>query len=218
MIIDRRTTYDCAPSLTDADMLQFTKTGYLALPAVVPDEINSRCCAFLEQHALEDHSAVEAAGAVDGKVRIGRVAEPMELLGQAWFVDQVLCCPAVVGAVRSLLGAEFGLPILISNHRMTPENTPAEGQSFHHDGGSQFNAEELHYLQVFYYPAECTPEMGPTELVPGTHWGECQGYPPVAVGPLREPVRVQSSHDQLTPSLPNILCTRPRSPEGGSQC
>ena len=233
MIIDRRTTYDCAPTLTDDDVLQFCKTGFLCLPAVVPEAVNTRCRAFLEEHAAADHSAVEAAGAVDGKVRIGRVAEPMELLGEDWFVEGVLCCSAVVGAVRSLLGPDLGLPILVSNHRMTPTTTPAAEQAWHHDGGSQFNGTELHYLQVFYYPAECTPEMGPTELcsgenlhdtshfsctslylerrwdcargcaltepfAPGTHWGECQGYPPVAAGPLREPVGLSQATQCLS--------------------
>jgi hypothetical protein len=43
-------------------------------------------------------------------------------------VDNVLLCPRVVGAVRTLLGARFGLPILLSNHRMTPEvrKTPSQ--------------------------------------------------------------------------------------------
>ena len=72
---------------------------------------------------------------------------------------------AAHGQVRTLLGAKFGLPILLSNHRMTPETTPAEAQGWHPDGGSQYT-EELHYLQVFYYPQLTTVEMGPTELCP----------------------------------------------------
>ena len=47
-----------------------------------------------------------------------------------WFVDAVLLCPEVVGAVRSLLGKDFGLPVLISNHRMTPDTTPADEQGW----------------------------------------------------------------------------------------
>ena len=30
--------------------------------------------------------------------------DPVALLGEDWFVDQVLLCPAVIGSVRSLLG------------------------------------------------------------------------------------------------------------------
>jgi hypothetical protein len=180
MIIDQRTTYDCAPTLNDAQVLDFCKTGYLVLPATIDDAVNTRCTDWLEQHAQLDHSkteAREAAARGHARVRISRVAEPMELFQEEWFVDNVLCAPAVVGAVRSLLGRDFGLPILISNHRMTPDNTPAEEQGWHHDGGSQFDATELNYLQVFYYPQNVTPEMGPTELCPGTHWGT-QSYDP----------------------------------------
>ena len=53
------------------------------------------------------------------------------------------------------------------------------GWSRHHDGGSQFNATELHYLQVFYYPAECTPEMGPTELCPGENLHDTSHFSPL---------------------------------------
>ena len=97
---------------------------------MVPDSINARCVEFLDAHAAMDHSAVEAAGAESqgGVVRIQRVMEPAELFAEEWFVDAVLLCPEVVGAVRSLLGKEFGLPVLISNHRVTPETSPAEEQ------------------------------------------------------------------------------------------
>ena len=38
--------------------------------------------------------------------------------GSWTLVDSVLLCPAVAGAVRTLLGPGFGLPILIDNHRV----------------------------------------------------------------------------------------------------
>ena len=99
---------------------------------MVPDSVNERCVEFLDAHAAMDHSAVEAAGAegTGGQVRIQRVMEPAELFAEEWFVDAVLLCPEVVGAVRSLLGKEFGLPVLISNHRMTPDTTPADEQGW----------------------------------------------------------------------------------------
>lgn len=58
------------------------------------------------------------------------------------------------------------MPIMLGNHRV---QTPAPAQGWHRDGGSR-HGPELHYLQVFYYPQECTMEMGPTELLPGSHF------------------------------------------------
>ena len=74
--------------------------------------------------------------------------------------------PVASGAIRSLLGKDFGLPILMSNHRV---HTPQPAQEWHVDGGAKFGP-QLDYLQVFYLPQECTREMGPTELLPGSHF------------------------------------------------
>eukprot|EP01045_Picozoa_sp_COSAG04_P002363 COSAG04_NODE_86_length_27446_cov_79.885046_2_plen_267_part_00 len=127
VVIERQTTYDCAPTLTDEQVLKFTKDGVLTLPAVVPEAINRRCVEFLD--ALAERNA--ALGASRGHFGPSDV-DPVELLGEEWFVDGVLLCPEVAGAVRSLLGAAFGLPILLHNHRVTPANSPAAEQGWHH--------------------------------------------------------------------------------------
>jgi hypothetical protein len=115
------------------------------LEAVVPDEINRRTIAYLNEHPSP---------------------EPTGILTEEWFQRDVILNPEAAGAVRSLLGQEFGLPILMSNHRV---QSPAPSQSWHRDGGSRYGP-SLPYLQVFYYPQECTREMGPTELLPGSHF------------------------------------------------
>ncbi|MAG35694.1 MAG: hypothetical protein CL878_05545 [Dehalococcoidia bacterium] len=137
-------TYDCPPTLTDTQVLEVCKQGYLILEGVVPEEINQRTLAFVEANPS---------------------GEPTEILDEDWFVEQVICQPEAAGAVRSLLGRNFVLPILVSNHRT---EMPAEAQRWHRDGGSQYGPAQ-HYLQVFYYPETCTREMGPTELLPGSH-------------------------------------------------
>ena len=42
MQISEQKTYDCEPTLTDSQVLEFCKTGYLMFEGVVPDEINRR--------------------------------------------------------------------------------------------------------------------------------------------------------------------------------
>jgi hypothetical protein len=178
-IIEGRTTYDCAPTLDDDQVMAFCKEGYLALRGVVPEEVNARCMAFLHEHSIADHSEADARARTTwgrGPEMVSpRAAEPVELFAQEWFVDGVFLCPAVVGAVRTLLGPDFGLPVLLSNHRMTPLpnhdyfatgdiTTPAQEQSWHQDGGARFESTPLHYLQCFYYPQAVTDDMGPTEL------------------------------------------------------
>lgn len=138
-------THHCEPTLGDREVLDFCKRGYLILPGIVPPETNERVTAWCAGNPS---------------------FEPSDLLGEEWFHQEVLLRPPVAGAVRSLLGNGFGLPLLISNHRVA---LPAPAQQWHRDGGSRYGP-ELRYLQVFYYPQETSEEAGPTELLPGSHF------------------------------------------------
>lgn len=138
-------TYDCPPTLTDSQVLEFCKKGFLMLEGVVPDEINRRTFEYLE---TDTHY------------------EPTAILEEDWFHEHVTLNPQAIGAVRSLLGKNVGLPIIMSNHRV---HCPAPAQRWHRDGGSTYGP-ELQYLQVFYYPQECSMELGPTALLPGSHF------------------------------------------------
>ena len=138
-------THSCRPTLTDSQVLEFCKQGYLLLEGVVPDEINRRTINFLDKYPSH---------------------EPTEILTEDWFVDNVILNPQASGAVRSLLSQNFGLPIIMSNHRVM---CPSPAQHWHRDGNSKYGP-ALSYLQVFYYPEDCSLELGPTELLPGSHF------------------------------------------------
>ena len=131
--------------MTDEDVISFCRNGYWILEGVVPEEINKRAMEYLAESP---------------------VSEPSGVLQEAWFVENVILNPAAAGAVRSLLGNNFALPVLMSNHR---GRGPAGPQDWHRDGGSRYGP-ELNYLQVFYYPQDVTSDMGPTELLPGSHF------------------------------------------------
>ena len=137
--------YDCEPTLTDTQAIEFCKQGFLMLEGVVPDEINRRAFEFLDRNTYY---------------------EPTEILEERWFVENVIFNPQAAGAVRSLLGRNFGPPILMSNHRV---QCPQPAQNWHRDGGSQHGI-ELNYLQVFYYPQATPLELGPIEVLPGSHF------------------------------------------------
>jgi hypothetical protein len=138
-------TYNCEPTLTDTQVLDFCKKGFLMLEGVVSEDINRRALDYLQEHPQ---------------------GEPTEILEEDWFIDGVILNPQAAGAVRSLLGQNFALPNLMSNHLI---KTPSPAQGWHRDGGSMFGP-ELNYLQVFYYPQACPIELGPTELLPGSHF------------------------------------------------
>ncbi len=137
--------YDYEPTLTDSQVLEFCKNGYLLLEGVVPDEINRMTTEYLERNASK---------------------EPTGILDEEWFIDGVILNRVAAGAVRSLLGANFHIPILMSNHRVTGPHPVTGG--WHVDGNYQWGP-ELNYLQVFYYPQSTPVEVGPTEVLPGSH-------------------------------------------------
>ena len=138
-------TYDCEPTLDDEQVIQFCANGFLMLERIVPEDINRMTLGFVERHSS---------------------GQPIELMEEDWFVENVIQHPIAAGAVRSLLGKDFALPNLMANHRV---ECPQPAQEWHTDGGTKYGP-ELNYLQVFYYPQDCPREMGPTELLPGSHF------------------------------------------------
>ena len=149
-------TYNCEPTLNDTQVLEFCKYGFLVLEAVVSDEVNKKTVQFMEEQ-------VERLGHTKDKVGYGSGVDDM--LNESWFMNSVIKNPAAAGAVRSLLGKNFGLPNRISSHRPV---CPQPAQEWHMDGCSIFGP-VLDYLQVFYYPEDCPKELGPTEVLPGSH-------------------------------------------------
>jgi hypothetical protein len=123
------------------------------LEGVVPDEINRRTL-----ECLKDNPGTEVGV---------NAYQPDDIVNEDWFVEGVIQNPQAAGAVRSLLGKNFKLPAYISNHRVECPRTVTGG--WHRDGGGLFTW-ELNHLQVFYYPQDTPKEMGPTQLVPTTHF------------------------------------------------
>ena len=80
-------------------------------------------------------------------------------------MDHVVLNTKVCGIMSSLLGPSVGLPILAIQHRV---ECPAELGGWHQDQDSVFGP-ELNFIEVFYFPQDTPPELGPTEILPGSH-------------------------------------------------
>ena len=164
-------TFDCDPSLNDSQVLEFCREGYLMLHGVVPDEINERTCQYLNGEIPVSPSWLPEGVTIAEVERMRETHEPSGILLEDWFVEHVLLNPALAGAMRSLLGAHTGLPVLVSNHRV---ECPAEAQGWHHDADRVFGP-ELEFAEVFYFPQDTPPELGPTEIAPRTHISRSDG-------------------------------------------
>ena len=158
-------TFDCEPTLTDSQVLEFCREGHLLLKGVVPDEINQRTCAWLDGDIPANPSYIPDGLTKADLDRIRSTHEPSSIFLEAWFVEYVLLNPQLAGAMRSLLGPNVGLPVLASHHRA---ECPMESQGWHQDADHIFGP-EIRFLEVFYFPQDTPVELGPTELVPGSH-------------------------------------------------
>ncbi|MCE7980275.1 MAG: hypothetical protein DYG89_03720 [Caldilinea sp. CFX5] len=163
-------TFDCEPTLTDSQVLEFCRQGYILLRGVVPPAINQRTCDYLEGKIPANPSYIPAGMTKAELERIRASHEPSTIFLEDWFLEHVLLNSQLAGIMRSLLGRNVGLPILASHHRVV---CPSPPQRWHHDADHVFGP-ELNFVEVFYFPQDTPIELGPTELMPGTHIGPSQ--------------------------------------------
>jgi hypothetical protein len=158
-------TFDCPPSLNDEQVVDFCRDGYLLLRGVVPDETNRRTLDWLNGERPAEPVAIPPGMTADDLQRIRDSHEPSSIFLEEWFLRDVLLNEQLVGVMRSLLGCSVQLPVLASHHGT---QCPQPAQGWHHDADRVFGP-ELNYVEVFYFPQDTPIELGPTELVPGTH-------------------------------------------------
>jgi hypothetical protein len=171
MSYDRNTrTFDCDPTLTDSQVLEFCRTGYLILEGVVDDETNQRTLAYVNGDLPANPSYIPEGLTEADLDRMRESREPSSIILEDWFAEHVLMNGEVAGALKSLLGRNVGLPVLMSKHTV---ETPYAGQTWHNDADSVFGP-ELNFLEAFYFPQDTPVEMGPTEVVSGSHIGPSQ--------------------------------------------
>ena len=81
-------------------------------------------------------------------------------------IQQIFEDPNVRGALTSLLGADY----YMQPHRHPHYNPPgSKGQGLHQDGGKRWS-HHTRRLLVFYYPQDTPVELGPTGVVPMSHY------------------------------------------------
>ena len=158
-------TFDCEPTLTDTQVLDFCKNGYIILEGVVDDETNQRTCDYLEGRLPANPSYIPKGLTTADLERIRNSHEPSTIFLEDWYIENVVLNRQIGGALRSLLGQNVGLPVLISHHGT---QCPSPPQGWHHDADHVFGP-EVNFVEVFYYPQDTPVELGPTELVPGSH-------------------------------------------------
>ncbi len=141
---------DSAPLLlSDADVISFIIRGYLVLHPDLPSTFHAA--------VYDDITAV--------------LAQPADNPGNAIYdlvpaLRQVWTDPQVHGALISLLGTDYRM----NAHRHCHVSPPGmRSQSWHQDGVNKRH-HQIRTVLGFYYPQEVTAELGPTVVLPGTHF------------------------------------------------
>jgi len=133
------------PLLTDDEVITFIIRGYHIVTPDFPPGFNEAIYAELAQLTENPGDAI-----------LDRVPQLYEVYGH----------PLVRGALISLLGEDYRM----SGHRHCHSTPPgARSQSWHQDGTNQRH-HQVRTVLAMYYPQEVTPELGPTVLLPGTHF------------------------------------------------
>ena len=134
--------------LTDDQMRHFIINGYVIvntdLPANFHDFIYDRTEIVFEKEGNP------------GNNLLPRIPEIQAVFDDKW----------VIGGLTSVLGEDY----YMQPHRHPHFNRPkSEGQRTHQDGGRRWS-HHTRRLLVFYYPQDTPLELGPTGIVPGSHY------------------------------------------------
>lgn len=131
--------------LTDDEVITFIIRGYHIVEADFPQGFNESIYGELSQ-------LTENPG--DG------------ILDRVPKLYQVYDHPKVRGALISLLGEE----VQMNSHRHCHINpTGTRSQGWHQDGVNQRH-HQIRTVLAMYYPQDVTPDLGPTVIMPGTHF------------------------------------------------
>lgn len=134
--------------LSDEQVLTFIALGYLVLRPTHPDGYNARM-----------HEALQQSGVETGPGVTEHIPALFEVCER----------PEVRGALTSLLGPDY----VHLRHRNLYVNRPgSRSQGWHQDDDAPHRLHDVSTLIVFYYPQDVTLEMGPTVLLPGSHFRE----------------------------------------------
>jgi hypothetical protein len=149
-----RATPDTAPSatpelLTDGEVISFIIRGYMVVQPDLPPAFHA---------AVYDDIATLMAGRPDNPGNA--ILDLVPALGEVW------SRPRIQGALISLLGADYRM----NAHRHCHVSPPGmHSQSWHQDGVNKRH-HQIRTVLGFYYPQEVTAELGPTVVLPGTHF------------------------------------------------
>lgn len=134
--------------LSDAEMLKFVIDGYLIVQTDFPDEMHETICRQIDTVFAQSGNPGDA------------------ILDKMPALYQIYADPAVQGALVSVLGADYSM----SSHRHCHYTTPGHPGGHWHQDSVNLRHHRIERVLAMYYPQDVVEEMGPTIVLPGTHY------------------------------------------------
>ena len=201
--------------LSDDQVRRFIADGFIVLDSCLPDVLHEAITSDL-------HFSLKKESKWLGDNLLPRVPS----------IDVVLQSSVVRGAMHSLLGPDFAWAPHRFPHNSEPldpdehpvdfdpfENQPAMGEGsisgsgWHQDGHSKAGRSRWHTfkaINLFYFPHDVPPEMGPTRLLAGTHlYATLKGAVPsqVFLEPIKAGTLIVADFDLGHAGTPNRSTT-----------
>lgn len=143
--------------LTTAQMAEFVARGFLALPAVVPEDLAGA--------ATEEMGRILATWGSPERPHAPGSGQPLsDIYPDPSAIGAILRLPVVAGALRSLLGPD---PVFDHDFVHYKPAGDRSRQPLHQD--AMVDPTLAFDVQLFLFPHEVAPGAGGTGFVPGTH-------------------------------------------------
>lgn len=153
--------------LTDEEVVNFIIYGYHFVEIDFPPGFNETIYKELEQLGITRSN--DLANAI-----LERVPK----------LQQVYNHPKVSGAMTSLLGKDF----IMYEDSYCHKNVPGTRSQYWHQDGPNQRHHQIRDVFSLYYPQDVTPDMGPTALIPGTHFRNAPTERVVTYGTFKDQV------------------------------
>ncbi|MBM3932845.1 MAG: hypothetical protein FJ319_00825 [SAR202 cluster bacterium] len=133
--------------LTDSQMRDFVRNGFVRVQTALPPEFHREIFRASEELNKEGNPG-------------------NNLLAKVPAMQKIYDDPGVAGALASILGDDY----FMQPHRHMHFNPPGSpGQTMHKDSFTR-RRHHTRWMVTFYFPQDTTVEMGPTGVVPGSHY------------------------------------------------
>jgi hypothetical protein len=131
--------------LSDDEVLRFVSHGYHLVETDLPPAFHAEVCDDLSRLTDNPGNAIYE---------------------QVPKLKDVYADPQVTGALVSLLGEDY----VMNGHRHFHTNDPGSRSQGWHQDGTNVRHHQIRTVLAMYYPHDVPPEMGPTVILPGTHF------------------------------------------------